>query len=59
MPVSGEITAINEALEEAPELVNQEPYNRGWIIEVKPDDPDEINTLMDNNEYIETLKGDE
>jgi len=59
MPVSGEITAINESLEEAPELVNQEPYNRGWIIEVKPDDPDEINTLMDNNEYIETLKGDE
>jgi len=59
MPVSGEITAINEALEEAPELVNQEPYNDGWIIEVKPGDPDEINTLMSSSEYLETLKGEE
>lgn len=59
MPVSGEIMAINEALEEAPELVNQEPYNNGWIIEVKPDDPDEINTLMTSSEYLEMLKGAE
>ena len=59
MPVSGKITAINEALEEAPELVNEEPYSSGWIIEVKPDDPDEINTLMSSSEYLETLKGEE
>ena len=58
MPVSGEIIAINEALEEAPELVNEEPYNNGWIIEVKPNDPDEINTLMDSSEYLEMLKGE-
>jgi len=59
MPVSGEITAINESLEEAPELVNQEPYNNGWIIKVKPDDPGEINTLMTSGEYVEMLKGAE
>jgi len=59
MPVSGKITAINENLTEAPELVNQEPYNNGWIIEVKPDDPDEINTLMTSVEYYEMLKGAE
>ncbi len=59
MPVSGEITAINEDLEEAPELVNGEPYNAGWIIEVKPNDPDEINTLMSSSEYLEMLKGGE
>ena len=59
MPVSGEIIAINEALEEAPELVNLEPYNNGWIIELKPDDPDEINTLMSSSEYLEMLEGGE
>ena len=59
MPVSGEIIAINEALEDAPELVNEEPYSNGWIIEVKPGDSDEINTLMDSSEYLEMLKGEE
>jgi len=59
MPVSGEVIAINEALEETPELVNEEPYNNGWIIEVKPDDPDEVNTLMTSGEYREMLKGAE
>jgi glycine cleavage system H protein len=58
MPVSGEVTEINESLEEAPELVNQEPYNNGWIIKVRPDDPNEINTLMTSEEYIEMLKGE-
>ncbi len=59
MPVSGKVTAINEALEEAPELVNEEPYTNGWIIEIKPDDPDETNTLMSSSEYLEMLKGEE
>ncbi len=59
MPVSGKVTAINEALEEAPELVNEEPYTNGWIIEIKPDDPNEINTLMSSSEYLEMLKGEE
>jgi glycine cleavage system H protein len=59
MPVAGKIAAINEALSEAPELVNQEPYNSGWMIEIEPDDPDEIHTLMTSSEYMEMLKGAE
>ena len=59
MPVAGKVTAINEALSEAPEFVNQEPYNSGWMVEIEPDDPDEINTLMTSSEYMEMLKGTE
>ena len=55
MPIAGKITAINEALSEAPELINQEPYNSGWMIEIEPDDPDEIQALMTSSEYMEML----
>jgi glycine cleavage system H protein len=59
MPVGGKIVAINETLLEEPELINQEPYNGGWIVEIEPDDPDEIHTLMTSKEYMEMLKGAE
>ena len=36
-PLSGEIVAVNEALEDAPELVNQDPYGRGWLVELRPE----------------------
>ncbi|MBW2438233.1 MAG: glycine cleavage system protein GcvH [Desulfobacterales bacterium] len=57
MPVAGEIVAINDTLEDAPEKVNNSPYGDGWMIEVKADTPSEIDELMDNNAYLETLKG--
>ena len=57
MPVSGEVTALNEELENTPELVNQNPYKSGWLIEVKPADPAEWDTLLDKSAYLETLKG--
>ena len=57
MPVSGEVLAVNTDLEDAPELLNQEPYSGGWIIEIKPDDPSELDQLMDHNAYLEMLKG--
>ena len=57
MPVSGEIVAINEALEDAPELVNNTPFSDGWMIEVKLDDSSELDTLMDKDAYLSTLKG--
>jgi glycine cleavage system H protein len=57
MPVTGEIVAINDTLEDAPEKVNNSPYGDGWMIEVKADTPSEIDDLMDNNAYITTLKG--
>ena len=59
MPVGGEILAINLDLEESPELVNESPYNDGWMIEVKPGDPAELDALMTSNTYLEMLKGEE
>lgn len=51
MPVGGEITAVNEALEDTPELVNQDPYGSGWMIRVRPADPAELDSLMDSGAY--------
>jgi len=57
LPVSGEIVAINDALEDAPELINDTPFSEGWMIEVKLDDPSEPDALMDKDAYLSTLKG--
>ncbi|MGD8844603.1 MAG: glycine cleavage system protein GcvH [Desulfobacteraceae bacterium] len=59
MPVGGEIVAVNEALEDAPDLLNQDPYGKGWIVEIKVADPAEIDDLLDKNGYLEILKGSE
>lgn len=50
-PVSGEVTAVNDKLEESPEIINQSPYEDGWIVRIKMDNPDELNDLMDESEY--------
>ena len=59
MPVAGEIIAINDALEETPELVNKDPYGEGWMLDVKPADISEIDALMPLSAYFELLKGTE
>lgn len=51
MPVSGKITAINEALIEGPELINQDPFGEAWIIKIKMSNPDELEGLMDADTY--------
>ena len=51
VPMGGEITAINEGLEDTPELVNQDPYGEGWMIRLAPSDPAEFDALMDGEEY--------
>ena len=56
MPVGGEIVAVNDTLEDAPEKVNNTPYADGWMIEVKPDDPAELDSLMDKDAYIKSLQ---
>ncbi|RLC19110.1 MAG: glycine cleavage system protein GcvH [Deltaproteobacteria bacterium] len=56
MPVAGEITEINEGLEDAPELVNESCYDDGWIIKVKPDDISQFEALLDKGAYIDMLK---
>lgn len=57
IPISGEIIAINSSLEESPEKVNNTPYSDGWMIEVKGENPSEMDDLMDSDAYLGTLKG--
>ena len=57
MPISGEVTEINPNLEDTPELVNNDPYEGGWMITVKSNDPGEIDALMTKEAYLEMLKG--
>ncbi|MGK7371504.1 MAG: glycine cleavage system protein GcvH [Candidatus Halalkalibacterium sp. M3_1C_030] len=52
-PVSGEITEINEKLEDEPELVNEDPYGEGWMITLKISDKSEMDDLMSAEEYEE------
>ncbi|MDR3569612.1 MAG: glycine cleavage system protein GcvH [Syntrophobacteraceae bacterium] len=56
-PVGGEIAGVNVTLEGSPGLVNSAPYTDGWIAEVKPVDPTEMDGLMTSEQYIEMLKG--
>ena len=56
-PVSGEVVEMNEKLEEAPELVNNDPYGEGWMITIKPSNPDEIKSLMNPDAYKTFTEG--
>jgi glycine cleavage system H protein len=55
-PLSGEVTAINEAVSETPELINEEPYTSGWLVKVKLSDPSEQDALMDAAGYKAQLE---
>jgi glycine cleavage system H protein len=57
MPIGGEVTAINDALADAPELVNNDPYDGGWMMEIKASDPAEREALKSKADYLEILKG--
>lgn len=51
MPISGEVLAVNEEIIDAPELVNEDPYGKAWMIRVKITDPSELNNLMNAEAY--------
>jgi glycine cleavage system H protein len=55
-PVSGEIVEVNAALPNALETLGKDPYNAGWIIRIRPDDPKELDTLLDQSAYDALLK---
>jgi len=55
-PLSGEIVAVNEALSEQPETVNEDPYGEGWFIKVKLADPSETESLLDAAAYAASLE---
>lgn len=54
MPVSGEITEINESLNDSPELINDDPYEKGWVIRVKIFE-DDLSSLLSPEEYLKTI----
>ncbi|WP_018109388.1 glycine cleavage system protein GcvH [Bacteroides propionicifaciens] len=55
LPVSGEIIEQNEAIEDNPELVNEDPYGEGWLIKVKPTNEEDFNALLDAKAYREII----
>ena len=55
MPVGGEVIEVNAELEEQPELVNQDPYGKGWIIKVNISDPAEMDSLLSAAEYEQLI----
>ena len=58
VPVSGVVQSANDALVGAPELVNQDPYGEGWILEVALSDPTEVDALLDAAAYRELIGDD-
>jgi len=57
MPIGGEVIQTNQALEDAPELLNQSPYAEGWIIEIKPDDASQLEAILNKGAYLKMLEG--
>ena len=55
-PISGQITELNMQLEDNPELINEDPYNKGWILKITINDKNEYNSLLTNNEYQNIIK---
>lgn len=55
-PVSGDVVEVNEALLDSPETINEDPYGEGWMIKVRPYDPQEVGDLMDFEEYTEFVE---
>lgn len=57
-PISGEIVAVNEDLEDSPELVNSDPYGDGWLYKIKAEDEAEVENLMDAEGYEASIDED-
>jgi glycine cleavage system H protein len=58
-PMSGEVTEINKSLEDHPELVNQSPYEKGWMVRLKVSNTSEIDDLMSSDEYMKFVEEQE
>lgn len=55
LPIAGEVLELNPELEDAPELVNEDPYGRGWIIKIKPDNAIDVQALMSAEDYLKHI----
>lgn len=58
-PMSGEVVAVNTALEDAPELVNESPFGDGWLVKIQPSDPDEWDALLDPDAYKQVVEDEQ
>ncbi|VAW97837.1 Glycine cleavage system H protein [hydrothermal vent metagenome] len=58
-PVSGEVTAVNETLEDSPETINKDAYQDGWIFTLTPEDKGEVEALLDSAAYKELAESEE
>jgi glycine cleavage system H protein len=56
-PVSGTVVAVNDALTDAPQLVNEDPYGEGWICEIEVSDESQFGGLLDAAAYVELVEG--
>jgi len=54
-PLSGKVVAVNDALAETPELINDAPYGEGWLYRIAPDNPAELDNMLDEAAYTATL----
>lgn len=54
-PVAGKVTAVNEGLNDTPEVVNSDPYGAGWMVKIKMDNPGEADAMLSGEEYDEYL----
>ena len=59
MPLTGVVLKVNTALEEVPELVNDDPYGNGWMVRIRIDDPSEMDTLLSSEEYDDYISNGE
>lgn len=56
MPVGGEILQFNEELEDSPEIINTDPYGKGWIVKIKLTNQDELDELLSSTQYKELIE---
>lgn len=58
-PVSGKVIAVNAALADKPETINEDAYGEGWILVVQPDDMEQLNELLSPDDYAELIEGED
>jgi glycine cleavage system H protein len=59
-PVSGEVIAVNDALPDKPETINEDPYGDGWVLQVRPDNlAGDLDELLDPDAYAESIEGED
>jgi glycine cleavage system H protein len=58
-PISGTITAVNSALADKPETINEDAYGEGWIFVVEAEEPDQLNDLLEPDDYAELLEDED